>query len=406
MNPDMSSSSSTQTQTRSRWLRIAAPVAVLAAISWFTLQGGHAEQAPKAAKASAPVPATLVRVARETVPNFANGVGTVTPQATVTVKSRIDGQLESLHYVEGQEVKAGQVLAQLDARALRAQLEQAKAQLARDEAQAANAQRDLARYTQLMKEDATSQQALDNARAQAAQLQAALLTDRAQIHYAEVQLGYTTITAPLSGRVGARLVDVGNIVHASDAGGLVVINQIDPITVVFTLPGDTVQAINRAQQAGKPLQVLAYARDGSALLAKGQLVLVNNQVDVASGTVQLKARFGNAQHQLWPGQYVNVRLLLGDIENALTVPAPVVQRGQQGTYAYVVGADGHAQMRTIDVLQIQDGKAVVAKGLAENETVVLDGQYKIKPGTPVAAQPAQGSQPAQANAARPEGKVE
>jgi multidrug efflux system membrane fusion protein len=247
-----------------------------------------------------------------------------------------------------------------------------------------------------MKEDATSQQTLDTARATAAQLQAALLTDRAQIHYAEVQLGYTTITAPLSGRVGARLVDVGNIVHASDANGLVVINQIDPITVVFTLPGDTVQAINRAQQAGKPLQVMAYAREGNALLAKGELVLVNNQIDVASGTVQLKARFANAGHALWPGQFVNVRLLLGDIDHALTVPAPVVQRGQQGTYAYVIGADGRAQMRAIDVQQIQDGKAVIAKGLAENETVVLDGQYKIKPGTPVAAQTAQASQAAQA----------
>lgn len=377
-------SSQASSSRRARMLRIAVPILALAALGWYSLRS-HAEQAPKPAKASAPVAATVVRVQRESVPNFLVGVGTVTPQATVTVKSRIDGQLESVNYVEGQEVKAGQVLAQLDARALRAQLEQAKAQLARDEAQAANAQRDLARYTQLMKEEATTQQTLDTQRAQVAQLQAALQTDRAQVHYAEVQLGYTTITAPLSGRVGARLVDPGNIVHAADANGLVVINQIDPVTVVFALPGDAVQAINRAQQAGRKLQALAYARQGDALLAKGELVLLNNQVDIASGTVQLKARFANKEHQLWPGQYVNMRLLLGDFENALTVPAPVVQRGQQGTYAYVVDADGKAQMRAIDVLQIQDDKAVIAKGLAEGETVVRDGQYKIKPGTPVKA---------------------
>ena len=165
------------------------------------------------------------------------------------------------------------------------------------------------------------------------------------------------------------------------------INQIDPIAVVFTLPGDTVQAINRAQQAGQRLTVLAYARNNDALLARGRLVLVNNQIDVASGTVRLKARFANPQHVLWPGEYVNVRLRLGEYAHALTVPAPVVQRGQSGTYAYVVGADGKAQMRPIEVLQTQDGKAVVAKGLQAGETVVLYGQYKIKPGVAVVAGP-------------------
>ena len=279
------------------------------------------------------------------------------------------------------------MLAQLDARALRAQLEQVQAQKARDEAQLANARRDLDRYTQLIKEDATSQQTLDTQRALVAQVHAAVQTDDAQIHYAQVQLGYATITAPIAGRVGARLVDPGNIVHASDANGLVVINQIDPIAVVFTLPGDAVQAINRAQQAGRRLAVFAYSRNGEAPLARGELVLVNNQIDVASGTVQLKARFANPKHVLWPGQFVNVRLRLGEYAQALTVPAPVVQRGQSGTYAYVVGADGKAQMRPIEVLQTQDDKAVVVKGLAAGETVVLYGQYKIKPGVAVVAGP-------------------
>jgi multidrug efflux system membrane fusion protein len=208
-------------------------------------------------------------------------------------------------------------------------------------------------------------------------------SDEAQVHFAEVQLSYTTITAPLSGRAGARLVDPGNIVHASDPNGLVVINQIDPIAVVFALPGDAVQEINRAQQAGKKLAVLAYSREGTELLARGELVLVNNQIDIANGTVQLKARFANPHHTLWPGQYVNVRLILGEHKQAITVPAAVIQRNESGLYAYVVGNDGKAQMRPVDVLQIQDGKAVITKGLQAGETVVLDGQYKIKPGVAV-----------------------
>ncbi|HCE10734.1 MAG TPA: efflux RND transporter periplasmic adaptor subunit [Oxalobacteraceae bacterium] len=373
-----------------RRLYRAALILALATMAWFALRS-RAAAPPSAPKAAPAVHATLVRVAREDVPHFLIGVGTVQAQATVTVKTRLDGQLERVDYVEGEDVKAGQVLAQLDARPLRAQLEQVQAQKAKDEAQLANARLDLDRYTRLIKEDATSQQTLDTQRALAAQFQAAVQADDAQIHYAQVQLGYATITAPLAGRVGARLVDPGNIVHASDANGLVVINQIDPIAVVFALPGDAVQAINRSQQVGRRLAVLAYSRNGDALLARGELVLVNNQIDVASGTVQLKARFANPQHVLWPGQYVNVRLLLGEHAQALTVPAAVVQRGQSGTYAYVVGADGKAQMRPIEVLQIQDDKAVIAKGLQAGETVVLDGQYKIKPGVAVVAGPGGGA---------------
>jgi len=369
---------------RRRWLRRGALILALLAVLGFALRARF-EAPPPEPTAKAAVPATLVRVAREDVPNYLIGVGTVQPLATVTVKTRLDGQLERIGYVEGEDVKAGQVLAQLDARPLRAQLEQVQAQKVRDEAQLANAELDLARYTQLIKEDAATQQTLDTQRALVGQLKAAVRSDDAQIHYAQVQLGYTTITAPLAGRVGARLVDPGNIVHTNDVNGLVVINQIDPIAVVFTLPGDTVQAINRARQAGHPLEVMAYSRDGDALLARGKLVLVNNQIDVASGTVLLKARFANPKHVLWPGEYVNVRLLLGVHVQALTVPAPAVQRGQAGTYVYVIGADGKAQLRPVDVLQIQDEKAVVAKGLQAGETVVLDGQYKIQPGVAVVA---------------------
>jgi len=362
-------------------------LAVVAAFVWYAFFA----PAPSAAKAPPAVPATLVKVASEDVPNFLLAVGTVQPLASVTVKVRVDGQLERLGYVEGQDIKAGQVLAEIDAKPFRAQLDQALAQKARDQAQLANAKLDLERYTRLVELDSTSRQTLDTQRALVAQLDAAVQSDEAQARYAQVQLGYTTITAPISGRTGARLVDPGNIVHASDAGGLVVINQIDPIAVVFAVPGDAVQEINRVRQGGGRLAVLAFSRDADKLLARGELVLVNNQIDVASGTVQLKGRFTNQGHALWPGQYVNVRLQLGEHRQAMTVPAPVVQRGQDGTYAYVVGEDGKAEMRPIQVLQIQDGKAVVAKGLRAGETVVLDGQYKIKPGLPVVAGPAAGA---------------
>lgn len=369
-----------------RWLFRSGALLGLAIVAGLIWRGFFAAP-PPLVKATPAVPATLVKVAQEDVPKYLIAVGTVQPLASVTVRARVDGQLERLGYVEGQDVKAGQVLAEIDAKPFRAQLDQALAQKARDEAQLVNARRDLDRYTELSRLDSIAQQTLDTQRALVAQLQAAVQNDAAQVNYAQVQLGYTTITAPLSGRAGARLVDPGNIVHAADAGGLVVINQIDPIAVVFAVSGDAVQEINRARQGGGKLAVLAYARDGDALLARGELVLVNNQIDVASGTVQLKARFANAGHALWPGQYVNVRLQVGEYRQAPTVPAPVVQRGQDGAYAYVVGGDGKAQLRPIEIVQIQDGKAVVGKGLQAGETVVADGQYKIKPGVPVVAGP-------------------
>jgi multidrug efflux system membrane fusion protein len=217
------------------------------------------------------------------------------------------------------------------------------------------------------------------------------------VNYAQVQLGFTTITAPISGRVGARLVDPGNIVHAADANGLVVINQIDPIAVVFTLPEDSVPDINRAQQGNRaPLAVVAYPRNGDQPLATGRLVLLNNQIDTTTGTVQLKASFANPAHLLWPGQYVNVRLVLGHRDHALTVPAGAVQRSPDGTYAYVVKDDNTVRSQPIAVAEIQDGLAVVDKGLAAGERVVVNGQYKLKPGASVVEAAAANSNPASA----------
>ncbi|OWT74812.1 efflux transporter periplasmic adaptor subunit [Achromobacter sp. HZ28] len=356
----------------------------------------HNAAADTPAAAAPPVMVTSTAVKRADVPIYLTGVGTVTPNQSVTIKARVDGQLDKVAFTEGQDVAAGQLLAQIDPRTLQAQLAQAQALQAKDQAQLANANLDLQRYTRLSKEDATTQQTLDTQRALVAQLDAAVKTDAAQVAYAKVQLSFTTISAPISGRTGARLVDQGNIVHATDTTGLVVINQIDPISVVFTVPEAHVPDLNQAaahDQHGLP--VTALRRDSEQVLGKGKLVLVNNQIDTTSGTVQLKASFPNPEHLLWPGQYVNARVRLGTHTGALTVPAPAVQRGQTGTYVYVIDEHTVARMQPVHVALIQDGMAVIDKGLAAGQRVVVDGQYKLKPGARTVE-----SKPAAAPAAR------
>jgi len=390
---------------RSTWLVAVILIALAGASLWVMQRNARAADSQPKAAAGAPVQATTAAVKQQDVPIYRAGIGTVTATQSVTVKARIDGQLDQVGFTEGQDVKAGQMLARLDPRTLQAQLAQVQAQKAKDQAQLANAHVDLQRYTTLIADDAATKQQVDTQKALVAQLEAAVQTDDAQIKFAQVQLGFTSISAPISGRVGARLVDVGNIVHAADAGGLVVINQIDPITVVFTLPEDAFQDINRALNAShQPLAVQAYPRDGRELLGQGQLVLLNNQIDSASGTVQLKASFPNPKHALWPGQYVNVRLVLGERSGALTIPAAAVQRSQDGTYAYTVGADGKTvQTQAIQVAQIQDGIAVIDKGLAAGQRVVVDGQYKLKPGATIAEAPAGGAVVAAAKEPAPGG---
>ncbi len=375
----------TPTYRRRAWMGGVSLVAMMGAIALV----------PKSAQADKPAvpasPAVLVNTARvqaQTVPMYLSGVGSVTAAQSVTVKARIDGQLDKIGFTEGQDVRAGQLLAQLDARSLQAQLAQAQAQKARDAALLGNARADLQRYVTLVAQDAATAQQLETQRALVAQLEAAQLTDDAQINYAQVQLSFTKIAAPISGRVGARLVDVGNIVHAADPGGLVVINQIDPITAQFTLPEDAVPEVNRALRSSrKPLTVLAYARNGKEPLASGRLVLLNNQIDASTGTVQLKAQFANANHALWPGQFVNVRLVLGQRAQALAVAAAAVQRGQEGTYVYVVKDGDVVQSQVVKVANMQDGIAVIESGLKAGDRVVVDGQYKLKPGSSVAESP-------------------
>ena len=364
-----------------RRARIAGTIVLLAVL--IIAAGAWRMWRPHATTTAAPppVPASTARVASETVPIARTGVGTVMTVASVTVRTRIDGQLDSVEFKEGQDVKAGQVLARIDPRTFQAQLEQSLAQKSKDEAQLANARADLQRYGDLIKEDATTQQTLDTQRALVNQLQAAVKSDDAQIHLAQVQLGYTTITAPLGGRVGARLVDPGNIVHAADANGLLVINQIDPIAVQFTLPESSFQAVNRALNTQHdPLPVQAIDRDTHEVLATGKLVLLNNQIDTATGTISMKAQFANSEHKLWPGQSVDARLVLGERADALTVPSAVVQRSQDGFFAYVVGPDDKVRVQPIEVADTVGGKAVIAKGLAVGERVVTDGQYRLTPG--------------------------
>lgn len=375
-----------------RWLATAALVAAAMLAVWW-LRGARDVNAAGAARSQA-VPVTTATVAKEDLPIYITAIGTVQAAQSVTVKARVDGQLEKLGFTEGKDVKAGDLLAQIDARPYQAQLSQALAQKAHDEAQLTAALKDLERYKTLVAQDSIQQQTLDAQLSTVDQLKASLQSDQAQIDNAQVQLGYTNIRAPVDGRTGMRLIDVGNIVHAADATGLVVINQIDPIAVVFTLPEDAFQSVNQAMQAqgsrqlGAQLEaqlpVQALARESAAVLGEGKLLLINNQIDTGSGTFQLKAQFANQAHTLWPGQYVNVRLQLGQYHDVATVPESAVQRGPDGLLIYVVKPDNTVAAQAVRVAQIQDGKAIVSEGLAPGMRVVVDGQYKIKPGIEIA----------------------
>lgn len=364
--------------------RPALRAALLAGLAAAGLAGCGRGAPPAAPHAAPPQRVTTALVARERLPLQVSGVGTVQPMASVTVRSRVDGQLESVAFREGQDVQAGQVLARIDPRSFQAQLAQAQAQQARDQAQLANAQADLQRYEALIRDDATTPQTLQAQKALVSQLRAALQGDAAQIQVAQVQLGYTTLTAPIGGRVGARLVDAGNIVHAADAGGLVVINQVDPIAVQFTVPEKAFQDVNRALHASPvPLTVEAIDRDTRQVLARGELALVNNQIDTATGTLLLKAHFPNPAHRLWPGQSIEARLTLGVQPDALSLPEAALQRGPNGYEVFVVDAGDTVRVQPVAVDRLQDGKAVFARGLAAGQRVVVDGQYRLIPGAHV-----------------------
>jgi multidrug efflux system membrane fusion protein len=335
--------------------------------------------AARPAPGDPPVPVVEDAVRSQDVPIYETGIGTVQAFNTVTIRTRVDGQVDKVAFTEGQDVKVGDLLAQIDPRPFQAQLEQAQAQKASHEAQLVDAEIDLKRFTNLAKSGAATGQSVDTQKALVAQLEANIQADQAAIDNATVQLGYTTITAPIAGRTGLRLVDQGNIVHATDQTGLVVLTQIEPISLIFTLPEDALPDVAHAMTQG-PLRVLAFSRDDKTELGDGTLALIDNQIDQSTGTIRLKATFPNKDHALWPGQFVNARLFLAVRHDGVTVPAAVVQRGPQGTFAYVIRPDSTVEMRPISVAQLRDGLALIDTGLKAGEQVVVDGQYKLRPG--------------------------
>ena len=336
--------------------------------------------APPVAPPSVPVVAGVVN--SHVVPLYLRGVGTVIAYNTDVVRSQIQGQLTQIAFTEGQTVKAGDLLAQIDPRPYQAQLDQVTANRDRDQAQLANALANLGRYTDLQSKGFASAQLSDTQKAQVAQLQAAIKADEALIAQAEVQLSYTRLTSPIPGVTGVRQIDIGNIIHPTDPNGLVVVTQVEPISLIFTLPQEQLPQI-QAQMAKGPLTVITYSQDDKIKLEEGTLLLVNNQIVQTTGTIQLKATFANTAHRLWPGQLVNARLLIDTRKDGLTIAAAAVQQGQNGPYVYVISPDGTAHVRAVTVAQISEGQALIDTGLKANETVVVDGQYRLTEGSPV-----------------------
>jgi membrane fusion protein, multidrug efflux system len=374
-----------------RWLVAVAVAVVLASVlvagSLRGQAGGARSGGPGARRA---IPVVGATAALGDLGVYQSGLGTVTPVKTVTVRSRVDGELVSVAYREGQLVREGDLLAQIDPRPFEVQLHQAEGQLAKDEAALANAKVDLERYRVLIKENSVSAQQLDTQAATVAQTDAAIKSDRAQVESARLNLVYSRITAPISGVIGLRLVDPGNIVHASDQNGLLVITQQQPITVIFTIAADHLQPVLQQRRSGRDLTVDAWDRDFKRKLATGSLLAIDNQIDASTGTIRMRAQFPNQDSALYPNQFVNVRLLVDTLRRAVLVPTAAIQRSPQSTYVYVVKPDSTVEMRTVEVQMTEGDTTAVAKGLAAGEVVVVDGVDKLQPGTAVALAKANG----------------
>jgi multidrug efflux system membrane fusion protein len=347
----------------------------------FNTQGPAAKPAGRSSPQNIPVKVAAAR--RGAVSVYLNGLGSVAAYNTVTVKSRVDGQLIRIAFKEGQFVQAGDLLADLDPRPFEVQLAQAEGQLARDQAQLNNAKVDLARYQTLLEQDSIPRQQLDTQIATVAQFEGAIKADQAQIESARLQLTYCHISAPIGGRVGLRLVDVGNIVHANDQNGALVITQVQPISVLFTIPEDDLPPVLKKLRAGTRLPVEAYDRSGKAKIATGYLLTLDNQIDPSTGTARLKAVFQNRDNALFPNQFVNVRLLLDVRRESLLVPVVAIQRGPQGTFVYVVKANHAVEVRPVTLGITEGNDASIDAGLSAGEVVVVDGMDKLQAGSQV-----------------------
>jgi multidrug efflux system membrane fusion protein len=367
---------------RPRALLPLAGVALIAIMSGSWVIGSHGAKAAAKPKGPAAVQVAVAAAQPMDIPEYVQGLGTIQALYTDTITSRVDGELQKLGFTEGQMVKKGALLAQIDPRPYKAALDQAVATQAKDAAQLASAKRDLDRYALLEPEELASKQTLDDERGVVASLEAQVKMDQAAVESARTQLNYTTINSPIEGRTGIRLVDPGNIVHAADTGGIVVVTQVQPITCIFTLPEETLASVSRALDAG-PVTVLAMSRDGSVELDRGVVALIDNQIDASTGTIRVKARFPNTHNSLWPGEFVNARVLLRTVENALVIPSDAVQRGAAGLFTYVVKADSTVELRPLKTGLEYDGLTVVKEGLAQGERVVTSNQFRLEPGAHV-----------------------
>jgi len=374
------------------WTKIGLTGAAILALA-VGISGYAGSDRDRAAESPAvqPIPVIATKVRQHDVPIILTGLGTVTALNTATIHSQITGLLDSVDFREGQSVKKGDLLAQIDPRTYQAQLDQAQATLEHDQVHLRNAQLNLKRYSDLANTDATTQQQLDNQQAAVGELDAQIKSDGAAVENAKALLSYTRLVAPFDGITGIRLLDVGNIIrpptgsaatqsNATDTNGLVVVTQVQPISVIFTLATTDISEVQAAMANG-PLQAMAWSQNDKTQLDVGQLTVVNNQADPGSGTIQLKAVFPNQERKLWPGTFVNVRLVIATEHDALTVPLDAIQQGPQGPFVFVVGQDNKATVRPVSVRQTFGAEALIERGLNAGEAVVLRGQYRLSPGT-------------------------
>jgi len=405
--------------SKSRWWLWVFVLGVVALGGWYYYNSRNASQAADAASPGAAgkgkgssgagglvVPVVVATAQRGDLPVYFNGLGTVTAYNTVTVRSRVDGQLVSVAFKEGQFVHEGDLLAQIDPRPFQVMLEQALGQLAKDQAQRRDAEVNHERFKLLFKEGVIPQQQLDTQAALVGQFDGAIESDQSQINNAKLQLTYSRITAPISGRIGLRLVDAGNIVHASDTNGLLVITQLQPISVIFSLPQDQLPQVNAKLRSGAQLVVDAYDRDDTAKIATGTLQTIDNQIDLTTGTYKLKSMFANADNSLFPNQFVNVHLLVDTKHNLTIIPAAAIQRGPQGTYLYAVAKDPAtkdtiAKIYPVTIAQTTGDRVGLSAGLNPGDVVVIDGLDKLQDGSKINPSPSSGANGAGRSSAAP-----